>query len=246
MKLNQKKAQKSGSRYRLEAYLAAGLGSFGLGSSAEAGIVVIDLTKAGRDSENITGPNAGLNPGSTNRVYGFFMPGGSNSFEIYNSFFGRWGFDANDGLQFGLIPTANPRTATPMPFSAGAQIGSSTSTFWSETNVYTQFRANGAFSQAFGANTYMAMRSQIGSDNYYGWMEVTWNPTTNVFQILSAAYENTPNTMIKAGDTGAAPVPEPASSAVVALLMGGAALRNWRKNKNKQDAQEPSSESLAS
>jgi hypothetical protein len=45
---------------------------------------------------------------------------------------------------------------------------------------------------------------------------------------------------------GPAPVPEPASSAVVALLMGGAALRKWRKSKNKQDAQEPSSESLAS
>ncbi|MFN9508684.1 MAG: PEP-CTERM sorting domain-containing protein [Planctomycetota bacterium] len=45
---------------------------------------------------------------------------------------------------------------------------------------------------------------------------------------------------------GPAPVPEPASSAVVALLMGGAALRKWRKNKNKQDAQEPCSESLAS
>jgi len=44
---------------------------------------------------------------------------------------------------------------------------------------------------------------------------------------------------------GPAPVPEPASSAVVALLMGGAALRNWRKSRNKQDAQEPSSESLA-
>jgi len=46
--------------------------------------------------------------------------------------------------------------------------------------------------------------------------------------LVSAAYE----------DTGAAiqtpanaPVPEPASGAVVALLMGGTALRQWRKKR---------------
>jgi hypothetical protein len=41
---------------------------------------------------------------------------------------------------------------------------------------------------------------------------------------------------------GGAPVPEPASSAVVALLMGGAALRKWRK---KKDAKEPRCDSIA-
>ena len=243
MKLNQKKAQKSGSRYRLEAYLAAGLGSCGLASSAQAAVVTLDLTKAGSNQVDITGVNGGLADGSFTSVPGFFLPSLVNELTVLNNN-GYLGIDASLGLEFGRKPVSGG--AVPQAFSFGDSIGGSTSTTWSSSGYRTYFKTNSRKSEAFGPNTYMAMRSTVGANRYYGWIEVTWDPTLDQFRLISAAYEDTPNTAIKAGDTGPAPVPEPASSAVVALLMGGAALRNWRKNKNKQDAQEPSSESLAS
>jgi len=245
MKLNQKKAQKSGSRYRLEAYLAAGLGSCGLASSAQAAVVTLDLTKAGSNQVDITGVNGGAGVGSFTSIQGFFLPSLGNQLNILNGVVGNYfGIDGTSGLEFGREQGTSG--ASPQAFSFGVSIGGSTLTTWSFNGYYTYFKNNFRESEAFGANTYMAMRSKVGADYYYGWIEVTWDPTLDQFQLISAAYEDTPNTTIQAGDTGAAPVPEPASSAVVALLMGGAALRKWRKNKNKQDAQEPSSESLAS
>jgi len=242
MKLNQKKAQKSGSRYRLEAYLAAGLGSFGLASSAEAGIVLIDLTKAGSNQVDITGVNGGAGLGAFNVVNEFFLPGNANALFVSNGALSVYGLFGANGLEFG----SGGSNVSPQAFMPGAIIGGSTSTVWTLYPTVSSFKSGSEESAAFGPSTYMAMRSPVGTDFYYGWIEVTWDPNTDQFRLFSAAYEDTPNTAIKAGDTGAAPVPEPASSAVVALLMGGAALRKWRKNKNKQDAQEPSSESLAS
>ena len=244
MKLNQKKAQKSGSRHRLEAYLAAGLGSCGLASSAQAGVVTLDLTKAGSNQVDITGVNGGAGLGSFNIVNEFFLPGNANALWVSNGALGVYGLFGANGLEFG----SGGSNASPQAFLPGASIGGSTSTVWSAYFNVSSFKFNSTESAAFGPSTYMAMRSTVGTDFYYGWIEVTWDPNTDQFRLISAAYEDTPNTAILAGDTsgGPAPVPEPASSAVVALLMGGAALRKWRKNKNKQDAQEPCSESLAS
>ncbi|MGA0841221.1 MAG: hypothetical protein ACO3P1_15140, partial [Pseudomonadales bacterium] len=38
-----------------------------------------------------------------------------------------------------------------------------------------------------------------GSDFNYGWLEVTWDGSTQNWQILSGAYENTVNTAIAGG-----------------------------------------------
>jgi hypothetical protein len=215
-----------------------------LASSAQAGVVTIDLTKAGSNQVDITGVNGGAGLGNYKAAYHFFLPGNDNDLIVSNGFDGFYGLVGVNGLQFGTGGSAH----SPQSFMSGASIGGSTSTVWSGSFSYQSFKTPSGESAAFGPSTYMAMRSTTGTDFYYGWIEVTWDPNTDQFQLISAAYEDTPNTAILAGDTsgGPAPVPEPASSAVVALLMGGAALRNWRKNKNKQDAQEPSSESLAS
>jgi hypothetical protein len=244
MKLNQKKAQRAGSRHRLEAYLAAGLGSCGLASSAQAGVVTIDLTKAGSNQVDITGVNGGADPGSFIIANEFFLPGNADALFVSNGALSFYGLFGANGLEFG----SGGSTASPQAFMPGDIIGGSTLTVWTPYANVSSFKAFSEESAAFGPSTYMAMRSTVGTDFYYGWIEVTWDPNTDQFQLISAAYEDTPNTAILAGDTsgGPAPIPEPASSAVVALLMGGAALRNWRKSRNKQDAQEPSSESLAS
>ncbi|MCE2801649.1 MAG: hypothetical protein LW724_19130 [Planctomycetaceae bacterium] len=244
MQLNQKKAQKASKRVRLGAYLAAGLGSCTLAPTVEAGIVTIDLSSAGNANADITGINGGVSAGGNLYVHGFFLPsvpiGSSNYLVIYNGASDRIGLDGNSGLYFG---TSGVNTS-PRAFSAGAVISNSTSTQWTESSSYSGFKEGTSESPAFGPKTYMAMRSQVGTDYYYGWIEVTWNPTTSEFRLISAAYEDTPNTAILAGDTGAAPVPEPASGAVVAMLMGEAALRQWRKK--KRDGENPSCDSIAS
>jgi hypothetical protein len=101
MKLNQKKAQKSGSRYRLEAYLAAGLGSCGLASSAQAAVVTIDLTKAGSNQVDITGVNGGAGLSTYNIAHHFFLPGNANVLFVSNGFFGFYGLVSDQGLEFG-------------------------------------------------------------------------------------------------------------------------------------------------
>jgi hypothetical protein len=64
------------------------------------------------------------------------------------------------------------------------------------------------------------------AQNNYGWLEVIWNNTSNQFQLVSGAYESTPNTPIVAG------VPEPstiAAAGVAALAMGAGAIRRARR-----------------
>jgi hypothetical protein len=68
----------------------------------------------------------------------------------------------------------------------------------------------------------------IGSGNFtYGYLEVTWNSSTNTFQILSGAYESTVNQAILAGATGGA-VPVPAASLLALMALGGNSFRRSR------------------
>jgi hypothetical protein len=64
-------------------------------------------------------------------------------------------------------------------------------------------------------------------------LEVTWDGTSENWQILSGAYETTVNTAIAAGQ-GAASVPAPSPASLLALIVGGAALRQWRAGRRKQ------------
>ena len=91
----------------------------------------------------------------------------------------------------------------------------------------------------FTRGSYMGFRFGSGSSYKYGWLEMTWDSTSSQFQILSGAYESSPNTQILAGATGATPVPEStASGGLMGLLLGGAALRQWRKSRSKADVAE--------
>jgi hypothetical protein len=62
---------------------------------------------------------------------------------------------------------------------------------------------------------------------------VTWSGSTQNWQILSGSYETTVNTAINAGQ-GAASVPAPSPASLLALIVGGAALRQWRAGRRKQ------------
>jgi hypothetical protein len=226
-------------RDRLKTYLATGLGACGVASSAEAGVVSINI-----NSPNISGVNAGLSAGSSITITPWPIAG-AGYIDIYNSYGGYWGLDGDYGggdgeLQFAI----NGGYASPRNFSAGSPIDNSAN--WTSGAPATVFRSGTYLAPAFAPNSFMGMRftTNLGTDWYYGWVEVTWNGSDE-FEILAAAYEDTLNTPILAGNTGGGgAVPEPASGAVVALLMGGTALRQWRKKRRENDA--ANSDSLAS
>jgi hypothetical protein len=218
-------------RLVVEKYLAAGVGVAALVSSAEASIVSINLASFG-----ITGANAGLSSGASHLTNNFPIAG-SGDLEVYNQYMPGsntyWGLDGdssgNGSLRFAVTGSSK---ASPRNFSSGSMIDSTAT--WNSSASRTSFRYNAYISPDFGPNSYMGMRFSTdgGTTYHYGWIEVTWNSTTSTFELLSAAYESTPNTGIVAGATGGA-VPEPGSGAMVALLMGGTALNQWRKNRRE-------------
>jgi len=229
-------------RLVVEKYLAAGVGVAALASSAEASIVTISIT-----SPNISGVNGGLAPGGRATFDNWPVAGGGR-LEIYNDYQdGNDYYSGLDGdslnssanqLQFAVNSTS--AMANPTNFAAGSLIsGSSTFSSSSDETVFRYDQNRGTVSNvnnvspAFGPNSYMGFRfsSNSGTDWNYGWVKVTWDGVSQ-WQVLGAAYETTLNTPIAAGATGGA-VPEPGSGAMVALLMGGTALNQWRKNRRE-------------
>lgn len=210
-----------------------GAGVIGIASSADAGIITINLASAGSNSVDIRGPNAGGN--NINNFFGL----NTGDLYVYDNRGGKTGLYGVSGMYIATGTTS----VSPTQFINGALIGPGAN-FQADLNK-SAFKFGSNNSPAFGPNTFIGLRSFIapGTNVLYGWAEVTWDPGTGIFQILSAAYESTPNTPIAAGDTGGgAAVPEPATTAVAALLMGGTALRQWRKKRRS----ESSSETLAS
>lgn len=244
-------------RWRIEAYLATGVGLLGVTATADAGIVTINLTSAGTDGVDITGDNGGLGTpaygsGAQTSVSGFF-PNGSGTSNNLGIF--AWGYSTSPAYRAGFAPSGGLMMAitagyaSPQVFQLNDEIGPGGSLNWSEDSRYTAFTFTDASYNDYKKDSflggYIGFRATVGADYYYGWMQVDWNNTAGyggVFNILAAAYEDSPNTLIRAGDVGgSAAVPEPASSAVAALLMGGTALRHWRKKRR-----EAASETLAS
>lgn len=133
----------------------------------------------------------------------------------------------------GIAATGGTAFATPVKFGAGETIGSS-STF-TDSYTPTVFKSIWRTAPDFGPSSFLGFKTASGQ---YGYFEVTWTASTNTFKLISAAYECTPGVAIQ---TPSGAVPEPASGAIAALLMGGTALRQWRKK--RRDA---SNEAVAS
>jgi hypothetical protein len=219
-------------RMSLAAYLAAGVGLAGMTGAAEAAIVNIDLTDTRGDGttttdDNIAGVNAGLSLNGKKTITDW-LGTGTGALYLYRGNLGYWGLDGG-GFEFLATGTA---LARPTNLSSGTTIDSSLS-IWTENADKTTFQYYSDVSPDFGAGSYMAFRFGSGSLLYYGWLEVTWNGTTQDWQILSGAYENTVNTAINAGQ-GAASVPAPSPASLLALIVGGAALRRWRAGRRQQ------------
>ena len=155
------------------------------------------------------------------------------------------GFGAPNDSYIGLDGGGNPTLhfavfgvayASPNNFGLGTTIDVSASFDGFVARTVFRYTGDGSVSADFGANSFMGFRFGVfgGTDFNYGWLEATWTSSTNTFQLLSGAYESTVNTPILAG--AAAPVPEPTTGALAALVLGGTALGVARRRRQKAAA----------
>ncbi len=215
------------SSFRFTKYGRIALGSSALATvQTQAEIVTINLASAGSNNQNITGANPNttvLNPAGANSSYWVLTANGTD-----------FGISGSTTMKFAIIVNGGP-PASPKNFAGGSLISSS-STF-SYDSAATVFRYGSSSSANFGANSYLGFQftRDSGATFNYGYIEATWNSTSNQFQFLSAAYENTANVGITAG----AAVPEPGTLTLGSLALlagGGAAVRRYRKQRQSQSA----------
>lgn len=236
--MNEKIRPSSGaSPDRLGSYLAAAVGASTLAATADAAIVNLDLSA-------LSGPNAGLASGAASSIslqgLDARLTGTLHTFNAKID-----GADIHTGLGGSGVDIVNSDYiyARPQKFSAGSTIDGNSS-YFSSYHRYTVFRFenrgyyyppytyNDIFypgswydgatytSPDFGAGSFLGFRS----NGHYGWLEVTWNSSTQVFQILGGAFEDVAGVGIQAGAVAA--VPEPAGVlGTLSLLAGGAFVR---------------------
>jgi hypothetical protein len=195
--------------------VAAGLLSSA--GTAQAALISINIGPSGF---NIGGINGGVGNGEPAFIINFPISG--NGLFLYNNYYGYRGLAGdivNDALRF----AAGVSEATPQKFSLNDSIGNGST--YTTDGALTTFRTPNSVSPNFGGGSYMGFQTSQGN---YGWLEVTWTSASSQFQILSGAYESTPNVAILAGPRPAV-VPEPGTWAAAALLAGGAGFMRWRK-----------------
>ncbi len=217
---------RSASKAALGRYLAAGLGATGLASvECEAAVVNIDVSSR-------SGINGGLADGTQGTLLlNFPVAGiGLNVLNNFDSFpaLDRFGI-SRIGSTSQILTTSN-YGASPRNFASGEQVSGSLTWLsnFSTSSLFSYFDTGNLYeSPNFGPGSYIGFRvreTSTATDWYYGYLEVTWNNTTNQFQILSGAYENVANAPIA--------VPEPTGVALAgigALALGAGAIRRSRK-----------------
>lgn len=227
MRTNRPAARSKNAARRRAAAVSVGAGILGT-LSAEAGIVIIDISPSGF---NFDGVNAGLTLGPTSFTSRANFPtSGSGGLFFENSVPGR-GVRGTGGLSFASDLPVYP---TPHNFPGGAEIGSSfvsSGGVWSGASFRTFFRYSNNNTPNFGSDNYLGFQTINGN---YGWLKSTWDGTN--FQFTSAAYESTPGVAIAAG---AVVVPEPSTTALLglgALALGAGAVRKQRAARRTQAA----------
>lgn len=236
--MNQKIRQSSRAHSdRLGSYLAAAVGASTLAATSDAAIVNLDFSA-------LSGPNAGLASDAEGSIslqgLDARLTGTLHTFNAK-----VFGSNIYTGLAGSGVDIVNSDYIYAMPqrFSAGSTIDGNASYFLgdhrysvfrfeyrgyyyepytNEGNYYPGYWEGGDTytSPNFGADSFLGFRS----NGHYGWLEVTWNSSTQVFEILGGAFEDVAGVGIEAG--AVASVPEPASVlGTIGLLAGGAFVR---------------------
>lgn len=203
---------------KLSGYVATTVGAGILATPAtEAAIIPINSGFFGQ-------LNGGQTAGGRFAQYDFAGPGsGTMYFNNMTDFI--WNGLNTSGAAPGSGIASGFTNASPTKFVAGQSIGPGE--YFNPFRTLTSFRAYGTDSPDFGPGSYLGFK--FGAN--FGWVEVTWNSSTNEWYALSGAYESDPNTPILAG---AAPVPEidPSGFASVAsMAIGSLAMLEQRRRK---------------
>jgi len=81
------------------------------------------------------------------------------------------------------------------------------------------------------SNRYFGLIYEAGGGNYnYGWANLSFDASSLIATMNSAAMQTTENQSIVVG-AGAAPIPEPGTWAAMAIFAGGAAYAGWRRRR---------------
>ena len=103
---------------------------------------------------------------------------------------------------------------------------------WAQVEVQVLVQNSDGTRPSFTSSYYLFSFQDSNNDKHYGWMLGTL--TSNSYNLISYAYDTTPNQVIATGDTGTAAVPEPSSlalGAMGALVLGAAGVRKWKKDR---------------
>lgn len=203
---------------KLQSYLTGLGGVTLLATTSNAAVIQMNIGA-------ISGTDAGVASGSSKTVDLSTLGSGlTGSLIIDNNFIPRSGYQYTGlGGTGGEMIAIAGQYASPKAFTLGSSIGSSSafSNVVSRTVFDSKYFFANYSAPVWGAGSYMGFKS---ANSCYGWLQVTWNPSTSTFQIYSGAYESTPNTSILI-----APIPEPSSLAL--LVAGGSAVLALRRRK---------------
>jgi len=203
------------------AFASVGAGILGT-HSAEAAIMPIDVS-------SINGVNGGVTAGTYTSISNFPTTNAGSLYLANASILGaitgpRFFAGVGNGLATG------GSAATPVNFAAGTLIDATAGGGAFRGDVSSLFKYYFSYvSPNFGPNSFLGFKDALGR---YGYIETTWNSTTNEFQIFSAAYESDVGVGIMT--PGAASVPEidPAGLAsTMSLVMGSVAMLEQRRRK---------------
>jgi len=198
---------------KLQNYLIGLGGVTVLASTSNAAVVTMDISL-------LSGLNAGLATGTQKSVALSSMDAGlTGDFNIYNM-----PATPTVGLTGGSKGSATYMAYEKGPNRPRRYASSQTidSTAWFTIGNDTLF-SNG--SSAWEAGSYMGFKSGNGN---YGWLETTWDPGINTFEVLAGAYESVSGVGITT------PVPEP--SALALLVAGAGAVVALRRRKTATPA----------
>jgi hypothetical protein len=201
--------------------LAVLIAVVGAGATSHAGVVTINVS-------GYSGPNGGV-PSDDFAILSNFSGGGSNLVIINNYSGGYSGFAVQGGVNDGIAASGG----MPLKFGAGQSIDSSL--VYESGFSDSTFKKPGMVSPDFGPNSFLGFKDGAGR---YGYLEVTWDSSTEIFTLLSAAYESTPGVAIQTPG-GLAPVPEPSSALFASVSVVGAAVKRYRRKRAKADFQSP-------